>query len=186
MAIAARRRAQFEEMYRVHAQAIYTYCLRRTSLEEAKDATADVFVVAWRRLGDMPSDDRVKPWLYGVARNVLNDRRRAARRRDRLAAKMASHRQPSVPSPEVQVVRHSEHEQVLAAMDKLPEKDRETILLVEWEGMSRDEVAEMMFVSRAAIDKRIARAYRKMARSLGVNRSTLATTPVPIEEGGEA
>ena len=185
MAIAAQRRAQFEQMYRAHAQAIFTYCLRRTSREEAKDATADVFAVAWRRLGDLPLGNE-RPWLYGVARNVLNDKRRAERRRDRLAAKMASHRQPTAPSPEVQVVRHSEHEQVLAALDKLPEKDRETILLVEWEGISRDEVAEMMFVSRAAIDKRINRAYRKMARLLGLNRSTMATTPVPIEEGGEA
>jgi hypothetical protein len=44
----------------------------------------------------------------------------------------------------------------------------------------------MFFVSRAAIDKRITRAYKKMARSLGVPQPDLLTTPVTIEEGGEA
>ena len=58
--------------------------------------------------------------------------------------------------------------------------------LVEWEGLSREQVAEMMFVSRAAIDKRMARAYKKLARHLGVKDSAVRTTPVPIEEGGEA
>ena len=44
----------------------------------------------------------------------------------------------------------------------------------------------MMFVSRSAIDKRIARAYKKMANMLGVPKPDLLTTPVTIEEGGEA
>lgn len=184
--MAIKSKTQFERMYRAHADAIYSYCLRRTATEDAKDATADVFAVAWRRFDAVPASDETLPWLYGVAKNVLRDRNRSANRRDRLAAKVASHRQPSVPSPELQVVRHSEHERVLAALDRLPRKDRETILLVEWEGLSRDQVAEMMFVSRAAIDKRIARAYRKMARLLGIKKSALAATPVPLEEGGEA
>ncbi len=184
--MAIKSKTQFEQMYRTHADAIYSYCLRRTATEDAKDATADVFAVAWRRFDAVPANDETLPWLYGVAKNVLRDRNRSANRRDRLTAKVASHRQPSVPSPEVQVVRHSEHERVFAALDRLPEKDRETILLVEWEGLTRDQVAKMMFVSRAAIDKRITRAYRKMARILGNKKSTLAATPVPLEEGGEA
>ncbi len=184
--MAAKARPQFEQIYLAHAQAIYSYCLRRTTMEEAKDATAAVFTVAWRRFDDLPAQDEIRRWLYGVARNVLNDRRRAARRRQRLVLRIASYREPTVPSPEVQVVRRLEHEEVLAALEKLPEKDREAIRLVEWEGLSRNEVAGMMFVSRNAIDKRLNRAYRKMARSLGVQTTTMATTPVPIEEGGEA
>lgn len=104
----------------------------------------------------MPAGEETLVWLLGVGRNVARDGYRAVNRRDRLVAKVASHRQPYVSSPEMQVVRHSGREQGLAALDKFPERDRETILLVEWEGLSRDQVAVMMFVSRAAIDKRIA------------------------------
>ena len=175
----------FERFYKEHANAVYSYCLRRASTEQAKDVTADVFVVAWRRWGAVPEGDAALRWLYAVARNVLRDTRRSMMRRGRLVEKVAAQPQPLVDGPEVHVVRLAEHEAVLAALRKLPERDREIILLVEWDGLSREQVAEMMSVSRAAIDKRMARAYKKIARSLHVNGPTLLASPAPVEEGGE-
>jgi hypothetical protein len=52
--------------------------------------------------------------------------------------------------------------------------------------LTREQVAEMFFVSRAAIDTRIARAYKKMAKTLNVSQQDLFTTPATVEEGGEA
>ncbi len=83
-------------------------------------------------------------------------------------------------------MRKSEHEAVVAALGRLPEKDREIILLVEWEGLSREKVAEMMYLSRSAIDKRMARAYKRMAKSFGARNEDVRTPPVTVEEGGEA
>lgn len=177
---------QFERLYHEHAQAIYAYCLRRTSRDDARDATADVFAVAWRRFADVPNDDGALPWLYVVARNVLRDRSRSDRRRERLTVKIGSQAPDHAEGPEPQVIRSAEHEAVIAAIAKLPEKDQEILRLIEWEGLSRDRVADMMFVSRAAIDKRMARAYKKLARHLGVEQPDVRTTPVPVEEGGEA
>jgi RNA polymerase sigma-70 factor (ECF subfamily) len=179
-------RFEYENLYRVHAQAVYAYCLRRTTTDEAKDAMADVFVVAWRRFDVVPKGDGALPWLYGVAKNVLSDKQRSARRRDRLFVRAVSNFEPAVPGPEAQIVRKSEHEAVVSALGRLPEKDREIILLVEWEGLSREKVAEMMYLSRSAIDKRIARAYGRMAKSLGVRIEDVRTPPVTVEEGGEA
>jgi len=176
----------FEGFYKAHANAVYSYCLRRVNAEEAKDATADVFVVAWRRWGTVPKGDSAVGWLYGVARNVLRDRRRSMRRRGRLVEKVAAQPEPFVAGPELQVVLLAEHEAVLAALRKLPEKEREAILLVEWEGLSREQVAAMMSVTRAAIDKRMARAYKKMARSLRIDGAVLPASRIPVEEGGEA
>ena len=184
--MAERARFEYERLYRVNAQAVYAYCLRRTTTDEAKDAMADVFVVAWRRFEDMPKGDEALPWLYGVAKNVLSDKQRSARRRDRLFARAASDFEAAVPGPEVQIVRKSEHEAVVAALGRLPEKDREIILLVEWEGLSREKVAEMMYLSRSAIDKRMARAYKRMAKSFGARNEDVRTPPVTVEEGGEA
>jgi len=116
---------QFEALYRAHARQVHGYCLRRTSSEEAKDATSEVFVVAWRRFDDVPRGDEALPWLYGVARNILANRARSFRRRDRLAAKAAAHHDPTVPGPEPQIVRHEEHAEVLAALSNLPAKDQE-------------------------------------------------------------
>lgn len=180
------QRIAFERLYREHAQAIHAYCARRTGPEEAKDATADVFAVMWRRFAEVPQADETLPWLYGVARNVLRDRARSIRRRDRLIVKIGSQPTELAEDPEIQVVRSSEHERILAAMEKLPELDREVLRLVEWEGLSRSQVAAALFVSRAAIDKRITRAHKKLARHLGVTPAVGRTTPVPLEEGGEA
>ncbi|MGI9648142.1 MAG: RNA polymerase sigma factor [Acidimicrobiia bacterium] len=174
----------FERFYREYANTVYSYCLRRVSAEEAKDAMADVFVVAWRRWGAVPEGDAAIAWLYGVARNVLRERRRSVRRRGRLVEKVAAQPELVAAGPEVQVVRMAENEAVLAALGRLPERDREMILLIEWEGLSREQVAAMMSVTRAAIDKRMTRAYKKMARSLRLDGQVLPASPIPVDGGG--
>ena len=177
---------RFEALYRAHSLDVLGYCARRTSHEDAKDAASEVFMVALRRIDDMPEGDRTLPWLYTVAKNVISNRNRSSRRRLRLAAKVADDTDRTVPGPEPQVVRNSEHERLIAALEKLSNKDREILRLVEWEGLSREQVAEMFFVSRAAIDQRISRAYKRLSRILGVPQRETSTTPVPMEQGGDA
>ena len=176
--------AQFEALYRAHVQQVYAYCMRRSSREEAKDMTSDVFLQAWRRFDDMPHDEGALFWLYSVARNVVYNHDRSQRRRTRLNAKAASIAETHVQGPEPQVVRNAEHEAVLAALAKLPKTDREIITLVEWEGLQRQQVADMLFLSKSAIDKRIKRAHRKLAVALNVTSQDVLTTPVIAEEGG--
>ena len=177
---------RFEALYRAHAREVYAYCLRRSNIDEAKDAMSEVFVVAWRRREELPDGDDVLPWLYGVSRKVLANRSRSYRRRQRLASKVAGQQETSVPGPESQIVRNEEHAELLKALAKLSETDQEILRLVEWDGLSREQVAEMQFVSRAAIDKRIRRAYKKLARTLNVQTQDIFTTPVNADEGGEA
>jgi RNA polymerase sigma factor (sigma-70 family) len=99
---------------------------------------------------------------------------------------VAGQQETTVPGPEAQIVRNEEHAELLKALAKLPETDQEILRLVEWDGVSREQVAEMHFVSRAAIDKRIRRAYKKLARTLKVPTQDIFTTPVNVDEGGEA
>ena len=117
---------------------------------------------------------------------MLANRSRSYRRRQRLASKVAGQQETSVPGPESQIVRNEEHAELLNALAKLPETDQEILRLVEWDGLSREQVAEMQFVSRAAIDKRIRRAYKKLARTLNVPTQDIFTTPANADEGGEA
>jgi DNA-directed RNA polymerase specialized sigma24 family protein len=91
---------RFEALYRAHSLDVLGYCARRTSHEEAKDAASDVFMVALRRIDDMPEGDRVLPWLYTVAKNVISNRNRSTRRRLRLASKVADAADLTVPGPE--------------------------------------------------------------------------------------
>lgn len=176
---------RFENIYRIYAHDVLAYCLRRLPRDEAMDAASEVFEVVIRRIEDVPSGDDTLPWLYVTAKNVLRNRARSRRRRQRLTARLSANAEHATPGPEPQIVRNEEHQALLDALTRLPEKDQEILRLIEWEGLSREQVAEMYFVSRAAIDQRISRAYRRLGRTLGVPKREQRTAPVPTEEGGE-
>jgi RNA polymerase sigma-70 factor (ECF subfamily) len=71
-------RVRFEELYRTHAGAVLAFAHRRAAEDVAEDVLSEVFLVAWRRLEDVP--EQPLPWLLGVARRVLANRRRAESR----------------------------------------------------------------------------------------------------------
>jgi RNA polymerase sigma factor (sigma-70 family) len=77
----------FEGLWNAHYGDILAFCLRRLgNRQEAADATADAFLVAWRRSEEIPENAR--PWLYGVALKVVANRRRGERRRSALTEKL--------------------------------------------------------------------------------------------------
>ena len=72
------RRVKFELLYGEHAPAVKAYVLRRAQASVADDLVAEVFMVCWRRLDELPAEPL--PWLLGVARRVLSTQRRGERR----------------------------------------------------------------------------------------------------------
>ena len=67
-------------IYRRHSAAVLAYALRRCAPDDAADVASETFVVAWRRIADIPDEPAVRPWLFGVARRVLANQRRGIRR----------------------------------------------------------------------------------------------------------
>lgn len=162
--------AHFNRLYRVHGQAVLAYALRRVEeREDAADVVAETFLVAWRRLGDVPSGDGARLWLYGVARRVIANLRRSERRRTRLGQRLAealrtelaTHPRPAGAAAEV-----------LRAMAELGEEDRELLLLVSWEGLSPGEAAKVLELSSLAARSRLHRARRRL-RALVEDREPL-------------
>ena len=80
---------EFVNVFVTHVDAIRAYCLRRLPPETANDSVSEVFVVAWRRRADMPAGAGLRPWLFGVARNVVRTAQRGDRRAVRLRARLA-------------------------------------------------------------------------------------------------
>jgi len=158
--------ATFEAMYASHVRDVLAYCLRRTAHAEAHDAAAEVFAVAWRRMTELPAEPETLPWLFGVAANVLKNQGRSSRRSRNLAGKIGSQAVEFQPGPETQLVRRAEYEEVHRAIDSLKPKYRDVLKLVEWEELPREQVAQMLSVSRSTIDQRIHRAYQQLARKL--------------------
>jgi len=80
------RRARLERLFAEHALAVRAYARRRIDIERADDTLSEVFVIAWRRIGEIPADQL--PWLLTCARRVLSNQRRSAARADRLAERL--------------------------------------------------------------------------------------------------
>jgi RNA polymerase sigma factor (sigma-70 family) len=155
-------RSRFEQVYRAHAGAVRTYARRRSDPQTADDVVADVFLVAWRRLGDAPADDPL-PWLLAVARRTLANRRRTVVRELALRAWVRSHQpEPLLGPPEPTEIA----EAVLAALAQLGWHDREALLLVASEGLTPAQAAVVVGIRPNTFSTRLSRARRRFQRAL--------------------
>ncbi|HEV2999433.1 MAG TPA: RNA polymerase sigma factor [Solirubrobacteraceae bacterium] len=155
------RRARFERLYDAHYAPVLAYALRRSERSVAHDVAAETFLVAWRRLDDVPAD--AAPWLYGVARRVLANERRGAGRRAALAERL---RQLPARRPPGEALEGAGSGSLAEALARLPERDREALMLVAWEGLSTAQAARAMGCAPAALRVRLHRARRRLARAL--------------------
>ena len=166
-AAGAEERRVFAGLYEVHRLHVLAYCVRRTSRADAADACSETFLVAWRRLDELPDEPDTLPYLYGIAHRVLGNQFRSLQRRSRLDAKL---RELGVADPVdagVVVLQSARDRQVVAAIRRLKPVDREILMLSAWEGLPRSVIAEMMGMTKAAVDQRIHRSYERLARMLG-------------------
>ena len=176
----SRFRAMYDESY----SAMRDYCLRRLDPEDAADATAEIFAVAWRRIDSMPGGDQARMWLYGVARNVVAHHRRGHARRNRLSKRLRNSPQPSAaPAADVQVVRRSEDQRVLDALERLKPEDREVLRLKLWEELSHAEIGDVFGISAHAVDMRVKRATKRLGSLL---TGSTGSRRGPLAEGGGA
>ncbi|NUR90408.1 MAG: RNA polymerase sigma factor, partial [Nonomuraea sp.] len=155
---------RFEEIYTACYADILAYLRRRTtSPDDAADALAETFTVAWRRAADIPGGASARLWLYGVARNVLANGRRAESRRgelvERLGAQLAVWEETAGPAGD-------DLDAVRAAFGRLSADDREMLALVSWEGLGSEEIAAVLGCSRGAVRLRLHRARKRLAREL--------------------
>lgn len=104
----------------------------------------------------------------------------------RLGARLFGLAEDRVPEdPPTVVVQREANRDVQAALGRLSSTDREIVMLYAWEDLSREEIARMMGISRASVDQRIHRAYRKLSRLLRPMHTSVSRLPPSIiEEGG--
>jgi RNA polymerase sigma-70 factor (ECF subfamily) len=157
----ADERERFERIYRENFRAVLRFAAMRIDPERAKDVAAETFLVAWRRLDDVPAEPRL--WLLGVARKVIAAQFRSQTRRDALSVRLQGEPQEEPTDLAGLLV---ERDSVLAAFAALHERDREVLRLVAWDGLSPAEAAEVLGVTRLAYAVRLHRARRRFERKL--------------------
>ncbi len=176
---------RFEGIYERYGRVVLAYCHRRADAAVAADACAEVFLIAWRRLDEVPMEPKTLPYLYGIAARVLANHRRSERRRERLGSRVASLGFTSEPDTATIVIRRFEDVQVIEAVRRLSPRDREIVMLYTWEDLPRETIADMMGMTKAAVDQRIHRSYKRLASALRHGAATKAIQPPLVAEEGK-
>lgn len=154
----------FAELYAANFSRVLGYTVRRTQTpEDAADAASETFLIAWRRLDDVPTGDQARLWLYATARRVLANQRRSSARRTRLSERLRAELEAAADAPEQ---CFDELDLLTRAMARLRQDDRELLGLVAWEGLGAAELATVLGCSRNAAKIRTHRARKRLSREL--------------------
>jgi len=159
----AGRRRRFEVLYAQYRAPVLGYIVRRIDrLDEASDVLAETFLVAWRRLDQVPDGERAGLWLYGVVRRNLANHRRGERRRTQLADRLRAEISAggAIGEPPGAGTAGA------VAFRSLCDEDRELLALSGWEGLDPGEIGVVLGCSRNAARIRLHRARRRLRAAL--------------------
>jgi len=159
--------AAFEELVRRYSERAFRAAFRVVRDEElAADVLQDAFIKAYRGLRNFENRSAFYTWLYRIVVNLALDRRRRER--------------PGSPvewDDEVESARAQVRELVARGVQQLPEGQREVLILREVEGLSYQEIAATMRISKGTVMSRLHYARRKLEaflRSHGVEPEDVA------------
>lgn len=172
------REERFNRLHEEHFESIRRYAWRRDP-SLADDIVSETFLVAWRRIEDVPAD--AAPWLFGVARHVRLNLQRSARRRNAVVGKLQPADvgiEPAEPADDPAGVRD--------ALAALSERDREILLLHAWEGLDRRQIAAALGCSVANVSVRLRRARQRFTVALSADARPPADALVPSNSGGSS
>ncbi len=154
----------FAEVYRMHYDFVWR-CIRRLGVPSAwvDDATQEVFVIVHRRLRDFDGGRSLRSWLFGILRKVAAaQRRRVAKSANPPAAPHPAHGG----DPEEEVARQQAADWVERFLSQLDEEQRAVFVLVQCEGVSVVEAAEVMGTKANTAYSRLRLARRRFERAL--------------------
>jgi RNA polymerase sigma factor (sigma-70 family) len=173
----------FTVLFRRHAPHIQRYVVHRLGQDAADDIVAETFLLAFRQRDsyDQTRAD-ARPWLYGIATNLIGRHRRAEIRMYRALARTGIDpvMESFTDTVDDRVSAGTASRRLAAALARLPAELRDTLLLVAWGDLSYEEVATALGVPIGTVRSRVSRARSKLRRTLG------DTNPAAFHEESQA
>jgi len=157
---------RFGALFDRHATVVFRYLVRRVGVDEAELLLGDVFRIAFEKRASYDTErPNARPWLYGIATNLLAHHRRTEARRIGATARLLA-RRPAGDDATDQVVERLDAEElwphVADAVARLPEGERDALLLYAWEELSYEEIAIALGVPVGTVRSRLNRARRNL------------------------
>jgi RNA polymerase sigma factor (sigma-70 family) len=158
--------ARFGTIFDRHATVVHRYLVRRLGPDEAEALVGEVFRIAFeKRACYDPLQPTARPWLYGIATNLVSKHRRREARRIHAVARLAAQRLPPLDlGDEVTGVVDAVERwpRVARAVMSLPEPERDTLILHVWEALSYEDVAAALGVPVGTVRSRLHRARQRI------------------------
>jgi RNA polymerase sigma factor (sigma-70 family) len=153
----------FVAVYQRHYAAVHNYLRRRLGADAADDLTAETFVRAFRaRARYRPQSDTARPWLLGIAANLIGDRRRAEARTLRALERAAAQPGRAAEEPVDEI-----DPRLVRRLRRLSQRDREALLLLAWGELSYAEIAEALGIPIGTVRSRIHHARARLTAPPG-------------------
>ena len=163
------RQKRFLELYKpVHGR-FEKFCRARAYHDmPCEDLINETLLVAFRKMDDLKEESAFLPFLIGISKRLLANARKK-KRASTMADETVWH---GVPDPDDAFLRQSEADFLYQALARLPELQREAIILFEITGFSIKEIMEIQNSGASAVKQRLARGRRELARVVKNELST--------------
>jgi RNA polymerase sigma factor (sigma-70 family) len=173
----------FDEVFAAEFEPLRAYVARRLGVSAADDLTAETFAIAFRRWEDLDPTRPVKPWLYGIASNLIRHRWRKERRMLRAYARTGI--DPVLAEGAASLDRvdaRAKGATLAAALADLRREEREVLLLHAWAELSDAEIADSLSLPLGTVKSRLSRARELLRNRLGVSGKVEEENLKPAEE----
>lgn len=172
-----------DRMYERHVRDVHRWVARLAGpRDDIEDLVHEVFLVAMRRRGEFRGDGKVSTWLFRISALVVKERRGRERSRRWLFARhsdgLIQERPPAV-TPLDELERRERVTRLYAALNRLPDRYRTPLILYELEGMSGQDIAELLGVNLNGIWVKLHRGRARLLRELA--ETELASSPLERE-----
>jgi RNA polymerase sigma-70 factor (ECF subfamily) len=157
----------FGLLFERHGGRIYNYCFRRTAdWALAEDLTSATFLLAWRGLRRAPLQaESALPLLYGIATNVLRNRRRTLKRGREAFGRLPQPRLEEPDFAEEAATRLDDQAamgELLALFSRLPRRQQDVLALCEWSDLSYEDASIALDIPIGTVRSRLARGRRRL------------------------
>ena len=179
--------AAFAAIFDRHAASLHRFLARRVEPADADSLLGDVFRIAFERRASFdPAQRSARPWLYGIATNLIARHRRSEARRLRAMASLAARRVEGahdlVGDRAAEAVDADESwSHLVDAIDALPDAERHTLLLYAWEELGYEDIAAALGVPVGTVRSRLNRARHRLRAARSAAERAPRAVPVRPE-----
>ncbi len=156
-------RKAYEIIVRQYRMPLFNLALRMTgSYDDADDLAQDAFVAAYQSLNRFDAQKRFFPWIYTIALNHIRNHLKKKQRQYGETCVDENSVPADIPTPEQAAIRHQASAQLERFLQRLPAEMREAVILRYYQGLSFDNISEILNISQSAAKMRVYRGVNRL------------------------